>query len=167
MLLYCADLYCCTEAMAPPSDSPPPDQIRNLHLYQVLMTMFCKRLGLNSFATKETSVEIQLSAGTQSFTSQSLHWQRFGQMARDSRRRPLNTCVQFRMVGMLSAAAEDQRQRVHHMVPLVPAQKYLRCPQRNIEANTIHSEMLHKYIRYLSVCSDNVLAVCRYPVVIL
>lgn len=44
------------------SDSPLSRQILYLHLYKVQMGMYCKSSRLNSFVTKETSVEILLRA---------------------------------------------------------------------------------------------------------
>lgn len=54
----------------------------------------------------------QLSTGRQSLTSQSCHWESYGEIDGDYRQCPLNACVQLKMAFMLSVSAMDQGQSV-------------------------------------------------------
>lgn len=57
-----ADLSKLLYVVGAPSDSPLSSQILYLHLYKVQMGMYCKSSRLNSFVTRETSVQILLTA---------------------------------------------------------------------------------------------------------
>lgn len=60
----------------------------------------------------------QLSIGTQSLTSQSCHWQSYGEIDGDDQQCPPNSCVQLKVAFMLSVAAKDQGQQKVHLAAL-------------------------------------------------